>query len=408
MKKDIVFIILFIFFSHLIYSCCIDNIQDNKDKERKEKFIPFILTNFLTVDVYFNDSVKARMIIDNGCPEIIFGETYFHKNKDKLGLKAMPNLKSMHTFAFHPDLRVYIAEGKLSLSIMDTTILCNNESMYYVKSKPIKNFAEIQLDDKFLTKDSLDGILPLRHLSLLGNVEINFNEKKICFPKTIDSSYARYNYRLENKQQIIEYPIRYYTNDTTLYCEKYSTLLDLGTDGGVVILNNNKINKIKSIIAKGSDYLKYIGDRQRMVKSKKNLLGNDSIAVYNLFAYMFNIPVKEECIIGTHFLKNYNLIFDYDSQCIYMKANAKELNKPDINNIFFGIGINVFNKIIYIEDDIQTELMLGDILIKINDKDLINLSEDDFRFAKKNAQKGQVKSITVLRNGTEITINLEE
>jgi predicted aspartyl protease len=158
---------------------------------------------------------------------------------------------------------------------------------------------------------------------------------------------------------------------------------DTGSNGQITLPKKiyHKLKKkglLKSTFIKGSTSYGVIGKSQSdttyFAKSKNFRIGDISL---NNKILKFR---KHSDIIGTGFLKNFDIILDWKNSIIYLKKNKdydyssiKDFGfKPDLrdNKLFVGA---IFNK-----SDSNGKLEIGDEILEINKTNFGNLSKFDF------------------------------
>ena len=119
-------------------------------------------------------------------------------------------------------------------------------------------------------------------------------------------------------------------------------------------------------------------------------------------------------IIGTRFLKNYEIIMDWKSNQIYM-AKHSEFDYDTVEN--FGFGLDYRNEGLFVgslfEDvDSKNKLHIGDQILQLDTLDFENASADficglilesDWAYAKK-----EMIDITILRDNEKFSFQLEK
>ncbi|GHV34149.1 hypothetical protein FACS1894178_1090 [Bacteroidia bacterium] len=379
-----------------------------------------VIERRVVVDVCFNDSVRARMILDNGCSEIILAESFFMANKEKLGLSPFRDLHAMGEFIFNPNLKSFIAEGQITLNVLDTAILCTNLSMYYVDTLKIDHFVEVTDSITFASLSvDVDGILPLRLLSALGIVNINLQKQEISFKDSIDNDYIAYPFQ-SAKNNSINYPIGIYVNDSVVKQNTYKAVFDLGY-GGSMIIFNRKMNAVLKLQTPENKYISrrdnsnYFKSRPLNYSIKTSQLGvektiYEDLDICNLGV---NFNYDFDCLVGVSMIKEFEIAFDYRENIFYIRPLTKILHKQDTASWLYGVRCMLETTpqkgyyVSYVEDSLLTRLRVNDMFYKIDNKEVGVLSMEEFTEYKRKSKK-DIKSLTVLRNGKEITINLEE
>lgn len=346
---------------------------------------------------------------------------FAEKHADSLGITLHRDVKNVATFGGFSKQRTFLAEGDFSYHFGDSTFVNYNNTGYMINpGKTIKDFANVLSNDEIKSRlpGGVDGIMPLKCFSKNGIIKINFEKNRIEFPTQVNSSAVSYPYELiDGNIQVVNFPITFLNNWGDRRGYTMSSIMDLGYTGSFSFYNKKKfaqmLSEIKSYSQNSSSTYKDYGYSRYCFDSLR--IGKDNMLVEG--ACFLNIDFLDftnfDALVGMEILSGYDLWFDYKEQIIYMKPLSAEIdmNSKNVFSILFGFGFglqSIDNSTYYYamsinHDKAKTDIMLRDILLKIDDVNVVNISQDSLRSIMSDKSIPQ-ESITIKRGADTLVL----
>ncbi|MDR1345831.1 MAG: hypothetical protein LBK03_03915 [Bacteroidales bacterium] len=373
------------------------NEESNNTSNIEEFKIPFkLIDNRIAITVKLNNQISTTLFVDNGCTELMLTEKFIKQYTDILHLKKYPQITAVNHFLTIPAQKAYIAQGEICYHIEEHVFINTNLSGYTINNEKIKDFIEV-FDNDYFNELQIDGIIPLRCLATNGIIKINNNEHYIEFPTQIDTLAIEYNYQLKNKLQIIQFPITFVDTQGQAHCHRLATLLDLGFNSSNLLFKNSRTKAIENYADKN------IRSSERHLFFQKVKMGSENTLMHGCTMHKGQEYHIFDLLIGMEILSNYDLYFDYMTNKIYVRPLSKELfYLNDSTSIIAGICLAsdffVANKITSI---IKTDIRLGDIVLKIDNTYVQNISRDSLLKIRKISNDNISQQSIVVKRGKD-------
>lgn len=385
------------------------------DSENLGFTIPFeIINGRMVISTMLNGVIYVRLAVDNGVDELHLIEEFAQKYGDSLEIVLYPNVAAMGAFISAPMQKSYVASGKFYYRFGDSIFVNYNKSCYVINGEYTEDFACILKGGEVVQSlpDRVMGIIPLRSFSKNGILKINFKDKRLEFPETVDSSAV--SYKVDDANRTINLPIEF-VGESGSKSYLFSSILDLGYYGDLLIFGNKKVSKIMGSIPKDYqldvDYDEY---GRNYIYYRSMMIGKDSVIFNNMgVLYLKNINELADAVIGVELMSKYDMFFDYRNNYIYMRSLE---SKYDMINrqfsITVGMGIRTVNvnnnpkRVVsmVLNDYKKVDVRCGDTILKIDYLELESIGRDSLKkiFADRTIPN---KTVTVKRGDKVVVLS---
>lgn len=353
-------------FLTLLTSCnSLKQLQLMKSGKTKQKdffiTIPFEFRAGLPILEVQVNGLKGNFLFDTGAPNVISLE---FAEKLHLKTKAKGNVEDSGGNNVTNQKYVSLSDVKIgSVNFLNTGAIIQD-----LKSSDIMECIK------------LDGIIGA-NLMKEAFWKIDYKNQTLTLTNDISKLGISDDYKLlKFKAKISSTPL---VNISINGIEVTNITFDTGSNGQITLPKRiyhklNKKDKLNSTFIKGSTTYGVNGKAQSdttyFAKSKNFRIGN---ITFNNKILKFR---KHSDIIGTGFLKNFDIILDWKSNIIYLR----KIKDYDYNSIIdFGFKPDLINNKIFVgaifnNSDSDGKLEIGDEILEINNTDFESFSKFDF------------------------------
>lgn len=273
-----------------------------------------------------------------------------------------------------------------------------------------KNITNFVSDLKFINEIGCINIQGVIGSNLMANAvwQINYVEKKIIFTNNVNSL----NLSSDNKP--IKFTIEKGIPVIPFYIEGNkvdNVILDTGSKGSITITKNNFQNILKDskIITSYELCTGAFGVELDTIQTYncKNIIVGDNIKIDSTLVTIRNRKAVKR--IGFEVLKNYIITLDWKNNDVYFQ---KSIYTPLENKNSFGFNLIYFEGKVIIGNIYKNSLadlnriMLFDEVLRINDINCENISNDYYCLLKRDAFNSNKIKITIKRNTKELDLIL--
>lgn len=269
-----------------------------------------------------NDSIKTKVLLETGFPEIVINESF-----------AQSCLSDLKTEEARDSAYIALWGGqdriKVSYLIKDTVMLNNKQ----VAFKAL--VADLSSNKSWKNSDI---IYPIRDLN--EAVEINIKEKYMVVGKdlnSLDSDFIKINVKSDmlTKGLYLNTTLQIYDEWGKKEKLKGNFLFDLGAANAIFV--NRNIPEVETFIVDSDRFI--LKDTTRFkpnAKTKLAIIMPTSFQVENMVLtnnfivamkmYKSKRSDKYVGVIGNRFFMNFDMIFDFKGNRIYMKPNSDNIH----------------------------------------------------------------------------------
>jgi|GEM_PF-1967468 len=266
-----------------------------------------------------NDSIDAKVFLETGFPKIVVNESFAIKN-----LQALVQMEKASEDTY---IALWGSKNKFKVSyVINDSLLVNGKKKrfdaFVVDLSTIKGWRDY------------DIIYPLRDLS--GAVEINIKDNYMMVDKAVDnlsSDFIEFDAKADDRTKglYISTSLQVYDTLNTKEELKGNFLLDLGAANAMFV--NRNLPKVEEFVNKSDRIiLKDTTKFRPNPRTKLAILMPNKIQVGNLILKknfivamkMFKSKTSSQYVgmIGNKFFANFIVIFDFNSNKVYMKPNS--------------------------------------------------------------------------------------
>ena len=266
-----------------------------------------------------NDSIDAKVFLETGFPKIVVNESFAIKN-----LQALVHMEKASEDTY---IALWGSKNKFKVSyVINDSLLVNGKKKrfdaFVVDLSTIKGWRDY------------DIIYPLRDLS--GAVEINIKDNYMMVDKAVDnlsSDFIEFDAKADDRTKglYISTSLQVYDTLNTKEELKGNFLLDLGAANAMFV--NRNLPKVEEFVNKSDRIiLKDTTKFRPNPRTKLAILMPNKIQVGNLILKknfivamkMFKSKTSSQYVgmIGNKFFANFIVIFDFNSNKVYMKPNS--------------------------------------------------------------------------------------
>jgi hypothetical protein len=347
--------------------------------------IPFdLVEGQIIIKVCINDSVY-NFLFDTGAPVVL-------DNKIAKFLNRSKNYQS-----------VYDSNGTIQKLVKQKI---NEIKIGNIIFKNITNFVT---DLKHIQEIGCINIQGVIGANLMADSvwQIDYFRKKIIFTNNINSL----NISSENK------PIKFTlekigTPVITLYLEGYkinNVIIDTGSKGSFTLSKNDFLNIHKGIkpIINYSLNFGVFGFELDTIQTynSENILIGDKLKLHSTLVSIRNRKVTNK--IGFEILKNYIITFDWKNKDVYFQQSnytTLENKNPFGFNLSYYEGKVIIGKIYKNSSAELNGIKIFDKVLRINDINCENLSNEDYCLLKKDAFESNIIRITIKNEIKELDL----
>jgi len=266
-----------------------------------------------------NDSIDAKVFLETGFPKIVVNESFAIKN-----LQALVQMEKASEDTY---IALWGSKNKFKVSyVINDSLIVNGKKKrfdaFVVDLSTIKGWRDY------------DIIYPLRDLS--GAVEINIKDNYMMVDKAVDnlsSDFIEFDAKADDRTKglYISTSLQVYDTLNTKEELKGNFLLDLGAANAMFV--NRNLPKVEEFVNKSDRIiLKDTTKFRPNPRTKLAILMPNKIQVGNLILKknfivamkMFKSKTSSQYVgmIGNKFFANFIVIFDFNSNKVYMKPNS--------------------------------------------------------------------------------------
>jgi len=336
---------LLIFIWTLLGQACTIHSQEPNKQEKKvivesknsipPNSIPIKIENGrIILQVIFNDSVPARLILDNGTSNLSLDKTFVLKN-NQLRMSAEPKF-FVDMATPMGKITCNISHDRLKINLGATTINSSNFSYIYDMSS-------------WFYKDNVSGLFPMSSLGRGHIIYIDPRNNYLSFKDSLSyGQFVKIPFTMNSSQAFcIQSTLNIKSKDTSFNI-KGTFLIDFGYSRDEIVINQTKMVGIKYKAEEGFE----ISGKGQKPEIIQNIYA-DTARLLNFYnTYFKNLRVSIERpekgsiyepyagVIGARIFENYIVAIDYKSKNIYLKGLQKEIEvKENILYTKWGISI---------------------------------------------------------------------
>ena len=274
-----------------------------------------------------------------------------------------------------------------------------------------KNITTFVTDLKYIKEIGCINIQGVIGANLMTNAvwQINYAQKKIIFTNNVNSLHlATDNSRIKFSLEKIGTPIiPIYIDETKVD----NVIIDTGSRGSIII-SKNDVQNIHKDVRSITNYTLNPGafgvelDTIQTYKCNNILIG-DNLKLDSTLISIRNRKVTKK--IGFEILKNYIITLDWKNNEVYFQESIYTPleNKDSFGfNLIYSEGKVIIGKI-YINSSADLKgIKIFDEVLRVNDINCENLSNDDYCLLKRDAFNSNKIKITIKRNTKELDLIL--
>jgi len=280
-----------------------------------------IKSGHLSSEWELNDSLKAKVFLETGFPKIVISQSF-----------AQNRLSNLQTEKASEDAKIALWGNQTKIKILyfiKDTVKVNGKQKIF--DALVADFSTVK------SWKDYDIIYPIRDLA--GAIELNIRDSYMIVDKDLEnlsSGFIKFKAKSDEKTKGLYINTSLIVYDTLNSKEelKGDFLLDLGAPNAIFINRNRP--EVESFVARSDRFL--LKDTTKFTPNRKiklaiimpNKLQVGSVSLKNNFIVamkMYNSKnsSKYAGMIGNKFFRNFNMLFDFKNNDVYMKPNSEDI-----------------------------------------------------------------------------------
>lgn len=268
------------------------------------------------------DSVAAKVFLETGFPKIVISQMFAQNNLSELQTEEAPKGANIALWGSQTKIKI--------LHFIKDTVAVNGKLKFF--DALVADFSAVQ------SWKDYDIIYPIRDLN--GPIELNIKESYMIVEKDLEnlsSDFMKFKTKSDEKTKglYINTVLAVYDSLNTKEELKGDFLLDLGAPNAIFI-NRNRPEVEKFVINSDRFLLKDTTKFKPNLKIKLAIIMPEKLNIGGvLLKHNFVVAMemfksktsgKYVGMIGNKFFMDFDMIFDFKNNEVYMKSNSKNTN----------------------------------------------------------------------------------
>jgi len=268
-----------------------------------------------------NDSIEAKVFLETGFPKIVINQSYAQNNLSELKREKASEDASISLWGNQNKIKV-------SYLIKDTIKVNGKQESF---NALVADFSTVK------SWKNYDIIYPMRDLS--ETVEINLNDNYMIVDKdmkNLSPDFIKFKAKTDEKTKglYINTTLQVYDTLNTKEKLKGNFLLDLGAPNAIFL--NRNLLEVEKFVTNSDRFL--LKDTTKFKPNPKiklailmpNKLQFGNISLKNNFVVAMNMFKSDKSskyagMVGNQFFMNFDMIFDFKNNKVYMKPNSENI-----------------------------------------------------------------------------------